>query len=417
MSVSQSGFDAVVEFDSVEETGAISGPGGETFSLWTKTRKEIANLLPPGVVNYEGSFSSPAIIYGENFNTEWSDSERLTGLHVTGASLAPDGGSLAGKITITAGDETLGTDTVSGAFVGNSSPPDSVFSGSSVSSLGQLEFTFVPAVSGIGFTDTMSGYGHDAGTIQYGSIKGKVYDYNGNPVSGSPISGTGFGTASGEDGGYEVLAPGGQSADIDVLDGTKTVTVSVSGGQTEQRDFTHPQLTIEVLGVDYNPLNGIPVYIDDSRYTTNDQGRVEIPTALVKDYDVVVLDYFKSKGVTVSKLNEEFVYQLGPDSIDVNWENIGDGFTGVKLEVIDGVTGQPVSNVTATEKNSGIKSDANPKGFVKMIAPSVSGDIEVVVGEDNNRYLGATVRDNIGDGELLEKTVLLGRKTEIGNTR
>ena len=396
----------------VPDSGAKSGttPTSTNLEIWTADRiTKLEELAGKTFVN-NSSFTMPAGVVTNGFEVPWQNGEKKHGINVTMLPLSPEGKPLSGTAKITAGATELLSKNTTGGFILSGPPLPGVLIGNSVER-SLISFTFQPSVPAISVQEDFGGRAN-LGTVKYAKLDGTVTDYTGNPVSNIAVSGPGSADVTDSSGRYELLAPGGTSVTMSALGGTYEFTLTPGAGETLTQDIQYPQLTIRVLDADYNPVENAPVKIDGQTYETNASGEVNIPDAVLKSYDVKVMEFFEGT-VDVPEAAKEFKFSVAPG------QSLGDtttgGIGGIKIKAVDARSGRPISDISVEEVNTGSTSASNAKGVAKVLTSEVGNDVDIRVGTDDDRYRPAAVEGTLPDGSMLEVELEIEEQTQVSN--
>jgi len=418
MSFTSNNYDAQEESMGQPDSGATDGSGGGNIPVWEADRQtQLRQLQGGGSVQNQSSFEIPNGVVdrtGTPYDNTFENEEVLSGTHAKGQALAADGKPLTGTARILEDGSNLirGEKTVSGQFVLASYPPVGVTEGSDTEGE-SLNFRFSPSINGVAFTASNIGTTYDAGTFQYGEILGTVTDFNGDAVPNVSVAGQGAATITDENGDYGLVAPGGSTVSLTTLGGTYSFDVALDPGATKTENVQFPQLTIRVLDTEYEPAENVPVEIDGTTRYTGENGKVEIPTALVKSYEVTVLDYFQADSLTVGSAGEEWLFTVGPGASLGDYQDLSLG--GVKIQAVDADTGRAVTDLRAIEQNTGVVSLSNGEGVCKLLSEKVGDQIDVQIGTGDKRYRTEGVKGTLPDSEMLEVEVAVQPETQVSN--
>jgi hypothetical protein len=395
----------------VENSNIVPGDGPD-MPVWTLPGEEkIERLTQLGLEANGSSYSIPSSISIKANGY----SSRLTGSGFSGSFKDVDGSPLSGKGYILQDGEPAQQFTISGGFYLSGSPPPAVKSGGS-NNFDVQSFTFDPAIAGVSYTQEDVSFSDSIGVIQYGKIRGEVVDYNGDPVPASPVAGNGYGASTDENGEFSVIAPGGNTITLEVLDGTEEDSFAITSGEESSRTFRFGKLLVEVVDGNYKPVEGAPVRIDGETFETNSSGRVSRPQSGLREYDVTVMNAF-SGTFNVENQGERVFARLGPDASSIDWSGVDDGLGGINIKIIDSQTGRPVSNVKANVVGQDIVTKAGPKGELEFFVPKVGENVAVSIAEDNDRYRIFQSIFELPSSGVVEEVIELERRTDIGNTR
>ncbi|AFD02306.1 VP17 [Haloarcula hispanica icosahedral virus 2] len=384
------------------------------LSIWTEDRFTQLTGLVGGTFTNESSYNIPAGLVDTNdYQYGMGDgAEASLGVSATATAVSPSGSPLTGTATISAGGVTFAQSTVNGAFILSAAPPAGVYTGQNLEN-DEYNFTFSPSINGVAVSEENMPYTYDAGTIQYGAVSGQILDYKGDPVPNVAVGGKGAADISDKDGRYKLTLPGGLSTTLKTLYGSYSFDVSASGGVEATENITFPQLTIKVIDADLEPVANAPVTIDGKTRYTEENGKVEVPTAEVKDYSVRVMEAFESDAVTVGSAGEEWVYTVGPGATFGDASDLSLG--GVKIQAVDADTGRPVYETKAVDRVSGVTSLSNTEGVCKLLSENVGEAVDVAIGTGDKRYEKQNIKGTLPDGSMLEVEVPLRPKTQVVN--
>jgi hypothetical protein len=393
-----------------EEAGAKGGGTGtlEVFTLDLQTQRD--RLLVAPMTENLAEFDLPKGVTTGGFPHSFLGE---MGSRASGTFLDVDGGPLTGTMQVVSGDDVLYENSVNGTFVINADPPPGVLQGADAGSSSR-DLLFSPAIAGVAYIHKGLTLTEDVGTTQYGRVQGSVTDYNGNPVEASAVSGTGYGTATDENGNFALVAPGGESVTFAALDGTVSQDVGVVAGDTVQTSFTYPQLTVEVVDAGYAPIEGAPVRVNDTKYKTDDKGRIELPQTPLGTYDIKVMDYYTGT-FDIDTQGEEFYYKLGPDASEIEWDGVEEGIGGIRIKCIDTNTKRPVRDVGAEDESSGTTATSGKDGVCKLLTPDTGDTINVLLATGDRRYRPQRVAGDSPDSGMAEVTVEMEPRTAVSD--
>lgn len=394
---SDAGF-TTYESSTETESGAESGSGGDVMSYWSQSRVEILQSIRGISFTNNSSFPIPKGVTGKSgFDIDFdSGGEARAGVAAEGKALDASGLPLSGDAVIKIGGEEKSRAVSSGQFTVTANPPRGVTSGSNTERQ-KVDFLFSPSSAGISNSFDDIGSYKNVGTFQYGEIKGKVTDYEGNPVSGAAVFGEGEGATTNSSGEYSIAAPGGTQVDLTSLDKTETVTKTPSAGSTITVDFQFSRLVVKVVDPELNPMVGTPVKINGDNYETNDEGRVVLERAGIKTHNVVV-DGEEEISPTVSQQGE------------LVEEQFGDAFSGYRIALREDSTDLPIQSTTVAFISGGIASQTNGNGRASTLV-NTEGEKEVELGTGDRRYETKTVTVTVKNGEIKTEEGTLSRRS------
>jgi hypothetical protein len=412
-------FDTETDLTTESPGGASDGVGGGTMDVWQETRVTKLNQLAASTFTNNSSFSIPsAVVDTQQFDTAFDSNEKFAGVNALGTALDGDEKPLAGKASIEAAGVAFEKQSVSGSFLIAAAPPVGVTAGQDTS-LDEYDFRFTPSFAAIDYYEAAIPYHYEAGTIEYGTVEGYVYDYNGNPVPDHNVRGEGDADITDSAGFYQFLAPGGNAVTLQTLYQTYSEEFTPQAGQTLQQDFTFPMLQVTVLDANYDPIEGAPVEVLGDVYHSNEGGQVKLPQVELGEHTVVVQDYWTAD-ITVDSQDQLFRLKLSPSSGD--FEN-PDGETaanaqsgGVKFKAVDAVSGATVVDMSVRETGTDYLTQSGPNGIATILSNQIEQDeVEFHIGTGDRRYRPTTVTGSIPEDDIVEFTVELERRTQVVN--
>jgi hypothetical protein len=399
MSVTNDSYDATVErsYNAVDNS-AEDGDGGGTMAVWKQSRVNLLRDVAGGNFNNNSSFDVPPgfIDSVNNYDTTWSNSEKMCGVNARGTVVGPEGKPQQGTSRMLSGESTVTSKTSSGSFILSAHPPAGVSSGSSESA-SSYDYEFAPSNDGLNVSAENIGVSYDAGLVQYGSITGQVTDYHGNVVSDVRVSGSGNATKTDGNGVYSLLAPGNTTVSLNAI-GT-TTNYTPPAGQKITADWQYSRLQVRVITSDLDPVEGVKVTINGVGYQTDANGEVTIDTAPLKQYDIDVAGG-------------------GSDSVDIttqgseNVSEFGKTHAGARLILTEAATGRDVGGVPVSFSN-GLSAVSGAGGKAAVTTPDAA-ETTVTVDPVGERYKTVDVDVSLTDGETVEKTVELEKDVTIG---
>jgi hypothetical protein len=389
--------------------------GSGVMSVWEASRQTKIDRLASRTYTNNSSFSIPlAVVDTQDWANSWSNDEQLAGIFADGTILKPDGTPLSGTVQVIEGEDTLlAQKETTGSFVVSSNPPTAVSQGGDATT-STITIQFIPSISAVAVVEENVSYRESLGTIKYGSVTGQITDYNGDPVPNATLRGAGAGDVTDENGEFELLVPDGTTSTFVTLNGTYEFDRTISEGTTERLDIQYPQLTIEVLDADYEPVEEVPVVVDESVFYTGGDGRVEIPKTPLGTYNVEVMETYAAD-LSVDTAGEEFVHTIGPGPTPTDWTPDPEGLGGVKLTVTDAETGRKIRGIRAVDKLSGAASKSNAFGVCKLLTTDVGEEAKIQIGLGDERYVATTVTGTPPANEMVEVSVDLTPKTQVVN--
>jgi hypothetical protein len=381
------------------DSEASSGSGGKTLDVLVSSRKDKLRRILKASFTDNTSFGTPkGVVDTFGYANGFEDEEKGLGINISGVVIGPDGKPLSGIASIESDGESIKSSPTGGQFIISSPPPAGVFLGSNLG-FASYDFRYTPSTSAIDYIEEGVDFNVPSLLVQYGQVEGKVTDYDGNPVSGAAVFGSGAGTQTNSNGEYSIAAPGGTEVDLSSLNGTETVTKTPAAGASITVDFQFSRLIINVVDPEFNPLKGTAVEIDGDSYTTDDEGRVVIDKVGTKTFSVVV-----------GGQNETTVPV--PNQGELVQEQFGQNLVGFRVNLKERDTQLPIAGTTVSFVNEGIASRTDDRGRASTIS-DVQGENVVVLGQNDRRYETKTVLVTIQGGEVKEATASLARRNNI----
>ena len=354
-------------------------------------KNSLAPQFPPSgaLSGSGGEYILPLFGYGTNRDRDKLD----TGEPVSGTFLAADGSPLSGTVTLFRGGEPTSQGEINGSITLSGQVPLGVESGSSFESSPALSLVFEPDIVAVSFTE--SNYSRNPiGEVQYGSAKGKITDYKGDPVANDPVKGSGLTAITDQDGNYSLQAPGGTDVTLNAAGATQSVTLQ--GATTTTANFQYSRLRVRVINPENSPVRGAKVNINGKAYETDSEGFVEITLAVVGRYEIQVGSVERAVNITSS----------GQDKV----ETIGNSLSGVRVTASDSVTGSLILGTTVEVEGEGIRGNTGSDGEATSIS-SDEGEKGVVVGAGDKRYVTRVGSVELSRGEVVEIDIQLSEKS------
>jgi hypothetical protein len=377
---------------------AESGAGGGIMAVWTQDRVSKINQLAQASYSNQSAYSVPnGVIDTEGWQIGFSNHEQHHGINVVGTAIGVGGSPLSGEARVDAGDSTVSSRAVTGAFVMSATAPPGVESGDTESTT-SYDFKFVPSIAGVNYTATDIGANYTAGPFQYGAVEGTVTDYNGNVVSDAKVSGSGALTKTAADGTYKLLAPGGTTVPLEAVGDTDSRTPN--GGQSITVDWQYAQLKVRVVTPDLDPVSGTPVTINGRDYLTDENGEVTLNTAAIGDYDIDVDDGVETATVSVSGQGNQHEKQFG------------DTYAAARVILSDQGSRQDIAAIPLAFEN-GVSAESGSDGEAAVVTPD-AGETTVVIDPAGERYNTTEVEVSLTKGSTVEKQVRLEQDVTIG---
>ena len=398
--------------DSVDAS-AEDGSGGGTMDIWTQDRQQKLRNLAAAAFTNASSFNIPAgIVDTQDFGVSFESGEKAQGINSNGLTLDKDGKPLSGTLTVEAAGVVFVEKTVSGSFVVAAPPPAGVQVGADLAA-DEYDLRFSPSINGLDYLEENIPYQHTAGTIQYGEINGTITDFDGQAMPNIAVGGSGAADVTDGDGSYKLVAPGGSTVTLRTLYNSYEFDVTLAAGETRTEDVTFPKLTIRVLDADLQPVSNAPVKIDNTTHYTGENGKVEIPDAEVRNYDVKVMERFEATDVSVGSAGQEWTYTVGPGASFGDYTSMSLG--GVKISAVDADTGRAVTDLKAVERNTGVVSLSDGDGVCKILSEKVGEAVNIQVGTGDKRYRPQGIDGTMPDGSMLEVEVAVKPETQVSN--
>lgn len=400
-----------------KDANSTTGTGGDTMSVWKNGRETLLNELINASFTNKSSFSIPAAIVEGTAANQWENSEAFQGNGVTATVLDSDGNPMTGTAQLTIEDVVVREETQTGQIKLNTPPQPSITAGQN-GEYTEMSFYFTPSTKAISlFEQSLGGYS-PLGLIEYGSVSGTVTDYNGDPVKEEAVIGPGLSTVTDENGEYEMEAPGGNQFPLVSLSQSVSQDVQPPSGGTAVQDFQYGKVTVSVIDKDYSPIEGAKVNVNGNIYTTDKTGTVDIPTAPIQRYGILVQDYWSAE-FEITEMGGLIEATMGPESGAFTNPN-GDpanllDTAGVKLKVVDQFSGRKVRGVEAVDAVNGLRNESGEDGVVKILTEKADGDLELVLGPDDARYRTRTLTVSPPADTMAEAEVPLKRETETVN--
>ena len=335
-----------------------------------------------------GTFISPLIGYASDSDV----SSIQNGQSAEATFLDVDGLPLGGTMTIFRGEEPVSQAEVRGETVLPAPVPTSVRLGKNTDASDTFNVIFEPNITGVNLTH-QNYVENPIGTVQYGSLEGRVTNIEGEPVPKDTVEGAGLTAFTDENGEYKIVGPGG--VETTLLAAGSSVPVDIVGGSKSNVDFVYSRLTVRVVAPDNSFVTGTKVNINNKTLETDENGEVTIPLAPTQEYDIQLGD-FKT---------QEVIEEPGKD-IEVT---IGNNSSGVDVTVADSVTGEKIGGTTVQVGGSGIASRTNDNGEASSIA-QLEGPTPIILGEGDRRYVKKEVVANLSQGEMVEIETELRRR-------
>lgn len=395
--------------DSVPE----DGPGGGIMSIWEQDVYSKLNNLAGSSFDNQSSFNIPGATFGAGGWGQQTVGSALVhhGNTVTANILNADSRPQPGTSRFSLGGETVYQETVEGAFRSTGIPNLGVMLGESIPG-DNYNWEFAPSIDGLSITESSIGPGSDIGVIKYGSVRGKIETYDGEPVSGMSVTGKGAAAVTGSKGSYEFQGPGGTSVTLKTLSDTYSFGVDISKGEVTEKNITLSKLIIEVLDTELQPVDNSPVKINGrTRYTDSD-GRIVDRAPELKDYDIIAQGKFGVENFTIDRLDRLYKIQIAPGITPSGGEPIGAASSSAILNVVDSQTGSPVTDVDAVIDGEDVVSLSDTNGKVVLLSSQSGSEAEVVISGDDDRYEKESVTMQIPNNGINRKEVELERASK-----
>jgi len=327
---------------------------------------------------------------------------KSSGLGVEGLVEQSDGSSMPGVAVFKEDGRVISESASTGQFRVTAPPPSSVEAGENKTSSTTLDFVYDINLDGINVVRNDISTSTDIGKVIYGEINGTVTDFNGKPVEGIAISGSGASSTSDSNGRYEFNAPGGSNVTLSAI-GT-SFDVSVTGGSSTTQNIQHSGIKVDVRLPTGDTVNGAKVVSDVTTDSgkTNARGVEQLVRADINSSGTVsIFDGAIEKSITTSGQGQNLVVKL----------TLG---VGAKGKTIDAKAGRPPVNVDVS-LISDDEYTAETKSNGTFAVGSVSaGSITLEIGSSDRRYKTKTITANLDDGEVITEDVELERELSAG---
>ena len=388
------------------ESDAEAGAGGEVLDLYYQPRTTLLKRFAGDVTN-KSSFPTPKGIVdspNDTFGTglQNDNGEEQLGHFVTGKAIAPNGLPLEGTVQIEADGDPYHSAVVTASFIVTAPPLDGVTSGENGDDRPTFDVRFVPKADAVSSINEDVGY-PDAGTLSasYGIVYGWVTDESGEAVAGATVAGDGAFTTTNPEGYYQLLAPGGRSVNLQSVDGTATDSVSVVAGQEGTRkDWQFAGVEVRVLGPDYNPIENAPVTVAGETYRTDENGQVVLSSYPLGTYNLKVMETYEEEiDLTAQGALSKTTVQGG---------------RRLRIRCYASDSGDEIADLPAIDVEAGTISYTNATGLVQLLTFDADG-FDVLVAENDQRYISEAVEATPADGETAEAEVVLDPQPAVSN--
>jgi len=366
-----------------------SGTGGGTMDSFDSRQGIIDNLLVANFTN-QSSFGIPPAISEITAFSNFSGEKN--GTVVEGDFRDSDNTPLSGSLDATDDSGTVASLTVSGFFAFSAGVSSGVASGSDSTGSVGIDITYTPDGDGLPYTESVSG-ATDIGQIVYGEVSGSVTDYNGDPVVSDRVSFGDNDFFTDSNGSYSVKGPGGQSYNIGALKGSKSLSLSFSGGSVTNQDFQYGGIDAKLSLPGGDGIQGVEVSTDATvgKKKTDENGEVRFVESEV--------------GGTVNVSIGDFnISVAGPSEGGLSTATKQTGF-GVKGIVEDGSGVRIASLDIFADVENQLKAAVDENGNFKVGADD-SGKVTIVIGESDRRYQKEEFEVDVQQGDVIDNLVV-----------
>lgn len=366
------------------------GAGGGNMSIWTKSRKDKIDSLLTTTFSNQSSFDIPPAVVGSSSNPpreNWKDTERFHGISVSVQAFDASKSRLTGTGRVIYGGSVLDKIFIDGLTTMSSEPPTASTSGDDIPSE-DIDFYFVPDADAVDYREEGISYRENI-NVKYGSLKGKITDANGDPVSDEPVAfpNVNAEVVTDENGEYELNAGAGE-LEFSTLFYTLEGSVTISQFSSVVRDFQFPGMEVEYVLPNGNAVKGANVHAGQlDRGSTGDAGKVifnKMPVATNVEF---VLENVDSKQRTTP--------QEGGVKV-VRFES-GAGVQGkvYNEDTLNKITDTPIRIVSDASISAKSKGGGN-----FAVGTFDTGTVRVDVGFNDPRYQTESIVVGLSEGEV-----------------